>query len=524
MKIAPCDTAVIRTGRCQTPCRAEARSTVLLVTILGSSLAFIDGTVVTVALPVIGTHFGGSLNLMQWVVNAYALLLAALLLIGGSAGDLYGRRRIFNAGVVIFALASLWCGLAESATQLVVARAVQGFGAALLVPNSLAIISAAFPESERGRAIGTWAGFSAIAAALGPVIGGWLIDLGSWRLIFLINLPIAALTLGLSLWRVPESRDATKGRRMDWTGGVLAVLALAALTYSLTGLGEAGAFSQALQWTAFAGLLGLLAFLWVQARGSDPMLPLGLFRSTAFSGANLLTLFLYFALSGVLFFLPITMIAAHGHPATLAGAAFLPFTLVMAFFSRWAGGLLDRFGARLPLTLGPLIAATGFLLFIPAEPGASFWLAVVPGMLVLGLGMAVTVAPLSTVVMNAVPQGQSGMASGVNNAISRIAGLFAVAGLGALAAVVFNDSLAASLSSVNLEALKRLRYGADPAASLLPGVPADILTGAVRQAMVDAFRTIVFIGAALAVLSALVGFFLMPPSTNARPVPQPRGA
>ncbi|NIA69195.1 MFS transporter [Pelagibius litoralis] len=510
MKIAPCDNAVILTGPRPEPCRREARPIVLMVTILGSSLAFVDGTVVTVALPVIGSHFGGSLSLMQWVVNAYALLLAALLLIGGAAGDLYGRRRIFNAGVAIFALASLWCGLAESAEQLIAARALQGFGAAFLVPNSLAIISAAFPESERGRAIGTWAGFSAIAAALGPVLGGWLVDLGSWRLVFLINLPIAALTLALSLWRVPESRDASGGRRMDWPGAVLAVLALAALTYSLTSLGEDRILSQPLLLTALGGLIGLFVFLWVEARSTSPMLPLDLFRSAAFSGANLLTLFLYFALSGVLFFLPITMIEVHGHSATLAGAAFLPFTLVMAFLSRWAGGLLDRFGARLPLTLGPLIAAAGFLLFIPVEPGASFWQAVVPAMLVLGLGMAVTVAPLSTVVMNALSEGQSGLASGVNNAVSRLSGLLAVAGLGALAALVFERSLAELLTGPEAAALSGLRYGGDIAAVTLPELAAADLEAAFRNAMLQAFHAIALIGAALAVLSALCGFFLMP--------------
>lgn len=511
MRTFPCDEGVILGGGDPTPCRRNARPVVLLVTILGSSLAFIDGTVVTVALPVIGSEFGGSLNLMQWVVNAYALLLAALLLIGGAAGDLYGRRRVFNTGVAIFALASLWCGLAETAQQLVAARALQGLGAAFLVPNSLAIISAAFPESERGRAIGTWAGFSAIAAALGPILGGWLVDLGSWRLVFLINLPVAALTLGLSFWRVPESRDATAGRRMDWAGAVLAVLALAALTYSLTGLGEGGSLPQRmLLLIGLGGLAVLLVFLWVEARSNDPMLPLALFRSMAFSGANLLTLFLYFALSGVLFFLPITMIEAHGYSATLAGAAFLPFTLVMAFMSRWAGGLLDRFGARLPLTIGPLIAAIGFLLFIPPEPGAPFWLSVVPAMLVLGLGMAVTVAPLSTVVMNALSAEQSGLASGVNNAVSRLSGLLAVAGLGVVAAVVFDRSLIDLLALPEAAVLPDLRYGSDLAAMNLLGPGAAELEAAVRSAMLQSFRAVALIGAALAVLSALCGFFLMP--------------
>ncbi len=520
MKIAPCDDNQIRAGACSEPCRREARPIVLLVTILGSSLAFVDGTVVTVALPVIGEQFGGSLSFMQWVVNAYALFLAALLLVGGAAGDLYGRRRVFNIGVVVFALASLWCGLAETAGQLVAARALQGFGGALLVPNSLAIISAAFPPEERGRAIGTWAGFSAIAAALGPVLGGWLIDLGSWRLVFLINLPVAAVALALSLWRVPESRDETAGRRMDWAGGLLAVLALAALTYSLTTFGESREVSQPLVLVAVAGLLGLLVFLWVEQRSGDPMLPLGLFRSPAFAGANLLTLFLYLALSGVLFFLPITMIEAHGHTAMLAGAAFLPFTLVMAVLSRWAGSLLDRFGARLPLTLGPMIAATGFLLFIPASPGASFWSAVVPAMLVLGLGMAVTVAPLSTVVMNAVPAGQSGLASGVNNAVSRLSGLLAVAGLGAFAALVFDQSFAALAAGVEPAARAAVAYGSDGAMTQLSAANTAALEDAYRQAMVDAFRAIAFIGAALALLGALCGFFLMPRS----PQPQPQGA
>ncbi|MEM5370467.1 MFS transporter [Paraburkholderia azotifigens] len=442
---SPCDDLAIRARTAdRLPCRHKRLA--LAATILGSSMAFIDGSVVNVALPSIQTELGASVAAMQWVVNAYLLLLGSLVLVGGAMGDKLGRRTVFIAGIVLFTAASAACGLAPASGALIAARAAQGAGAALLVPSSLAIIGAVFDERERGRAIGTWAGFGAITSALGPVAGGWLVDAFSWRAIFYLNVPFAALTVALALPSVPNSRDTHASQRLDWPGALTAAAGLGALTYGLT-LASSHGFDDETVLGAIAGGLVLCgAFVGIEARSADPMMPLDVFHSRDFSGANLVTLLLYFGLGGALFFLPFTLIRAHGYTATEAGAALLPVPVVIGVLSRFTGGLAARYGPRALLTAGPVIAAGGFALL--ALPGwldmdrAHYWMSYFPALAVLGLGMTITVAPLTTTVMTSVTATRTGVASGINNAVARIASLLTIAVLG----IVFVWSHDAALS------------------------------------------------------------------------------
>src|SRR2546426_2206252 len=442
----PCDESVIRSNVASAPCEKSRGRWVLAATILASSMAFIDGTVVNVALPALQANLNATIVDVQWVIEAYSLLLAALLLVGGSLGDHYGRRRIFLIGTALFALASAWCGLAPDIHQLIVARAAQGLGAALLVPGSLAIISSSFPESERGRAIGTWSGFSAITTAIGPVIGGWLIEHISWRAVFFINIPIALLVILISLRSVPESSDK-ESKGLDWWGAILGALGLGALVYGLIESSRLGFDDRSVlvALVAAAVLLGL--FLIIETRVSNPMLPVALFRSRTFTGANLLTFLLYGALGGTLFFLPLNLIQVQHYSATAAGAAFLPFILIIFLLSRWAGGLVAKYGPKIPLVAGPLITALGFALFMLPGVGGSYWQKFFPAIVILGIGMAVSVAPLTTTVMNSVTQNRVGIASGVNNAVARGAGLLAIAVLGIMMLHVLNHALEQRLSA-----------------------------------------------------------------------------
>jgi EmrB/QacA subfamily drug resistance transporter len=406
---------------------------VLAATILASIIAYVDESVVNVALPAIGRDLSASPAALQWVINAYTLCLAAFLLVGGAAGDRLGRRRVFVAGVALFGAASLACGLSREIAQLIAARAAQGAGAALLIPCSLAIIGAAFPDNERGRAIGTWAGFSAIAAAIGPLLGGWIVDHLAWQTIFFIN-PVLCLAALWIAWRhLPESIDPDAPPGIDWLGGLLAFAGLAGVAFGLIALPDTGWRDTTAAAALAGGIVVLAIFVWHEGRSPAPMMPLGLFRSAAFSGVNALTLLLYGALGGAFFLLPFALISVHGYSATLAGAVFLPFTAIMAGLSRWSGGLLDRFGARLPLVGGPVLVAVGFVLFALAGPETSYAMAFLLPVSIVGLGMAVTVAPLTGTVIAAVPGHQTGVASGINNAVSSVASLFAIAAFGALA-------------------------------------------------------------------------------------------
>lgn len=512
----PCDEAVIRSKEAAAPCSKSAGRWVLAATILGSSMAFVDSTVVNVALPALQTDLGATAADVQWVVEAYALFLAALLLVGGSLGDQYGRRLMFTVGVGLFTLASVWCGLAPNVDQLVVARGVQGVSAALLVPGSLAIISASFSEADRGRAIGTWSGFSAITAAVGPVVGGWLIEHVSWRAVFFINVPLGVIVIILAFRHVPESRDPEGSRRLDWFGAGLITIGLGALVYGLIESSGLGFSHPAVLASLVGGTLALILFFAVEARVSNPMVPLSLFLVKNFSGANLLTLLLYSALSATLFFFPLNLIQVQGYSATAAGAAVLPFILIMFLLSRWSGGLVERYGAKLPLVVGPVIAALGLALFALPGVGGSYWATFFPAVVVLGVGMATSVAPLTTTVMNAVKGDRAGVASGINNAVSRTAGLLSIAVLGIVMLAVFNRQLDRHLSGLQLTPAvghslddQRTRLAGAQVPENLEAATRTALKSAISEAFVSGFRVVMMIAVGLALLSAASAWLLI---------------
>lgn len=495
---------------------------VLVAAIVASSMAFIDSTVVNVALPALQSSFGASVVGVQWVIEAYGLTLAALILVGGSMGDLFGRRRMFLLGVALFAVASAACGFAANLQQLIAARAIQGIGAAFLVPGSLSLISASFDETDRGRAIGTWSGFTAITTAIGPVLGGWLIQHLSWRWAFLINVPLAAAVMVVSLWRVPESR-ATHAGRIDWLGAAAATLSLTALVFGFVESSSLGWRNPLVGCAIAAGFVGVIVFLRIEAKSNSPMVPLGLFGSPGFTGANLLTFFLYSAIGMFFFIFPLNLIQVQGYSATAAGGAVLPMILLMFLLSRWSGGLVARYGARLPLMVGPVLTALGFFLFSIPSVGGSYWRAFFPAVLTLGFGMAVSVAPLTTVVMDAVDQDHVGTASGINNAVARLAGVLAIAVMGVVMVADFSAHLSKELASVPLPSGARasLQSGEDKLAALkapegLDRQTSTAVESSIGSAFVASFRLMMWICAALSLASASVAWRWIPGAAKAR--------
>jgi EmrB/QacA subfamily drug resistance transporter len=454
----------------------------IAATVLGSGIALLDGTVVNVALPAIGRDLGGGLIDQQWVLDGYLLTLSALLLSGGAAGDRYGRRRVFIAGLVVFSAASLGCGLAPTIGWLIGARLVQGVGAAALVPGSLALIDAGIVEADRGRAVGIWAGMSGVTTALGPFIGGWLVDAASWRWVFLLNLPLAVAVVWIAARHIQESRDPTAGGSPDLLGTAAVTVGLAGVTYVLIEIPSRG-------WTfvtvtaAVVGAAALVAFPLIERRARSPVLPPKLFRSRQFTGANLTTLTVYIAVGGALFLLALQLQQSLHYSALAAGVSMLPMTIIMLIGSPWAGALGQRAGPRLPMTVGPLIAAAGLALMARVVPGATYLNAVLPAVVVFGIGLAITVAPLTAAVLSAAPDTYAGTASGVNNAISRVAGLLAVAVLPVAAGIRSGPeeplgpgfSLAMLICAVlcaigGITAALTVRAGADFAHQVLPGV------------------------------------------------------
>lgn len=512
----------MRSAGGEVPCAAVARKWILAATILASSMAFIDSTVVNVALPAIQSNFHTTVVDVQWVVESYGLFLAALILVGGSLGDLFGRRRIFLLGVAIFAIASLACGLAASIPQLIIARSVQGVGAALLVPGSLAIISTSFDEKSRGEAIGTWSGFTAITTAIGPVLGGWLVEHASWRWAFFINLPLAVAVVAISLAYIPESRSAG-ARHVDWLGTLLATVGLGALVTGFIESANLGWKNPLVFGSLLVGFGCVLAFFFVEEHVSSPMVPLTIFESRSFSGANLLTLFLYSAIGIFFFLLPLNLIQVQKYSATKTGAAVLPLIVLMFSLSRWSGGLVARFGARLPLIVGPLFAGLGFVLFAVPSTAANYWTTFFPAIVVLGFGMAVTVAPLTTVVMNSVSQDRVGTASGINNAVARVAGVLAIAVFGVVMVNAFSSRLNRDLGQRPLppDTQRQLQANENRLAALQ--VPSELdpsvkghIEQSIARAFVFGFRIVLLLCAGLAVASSAVAERMIPQASISR--------
>ncbi len=488
----------------------------LIVAILGSSMAFVDGTVVNVALPLIQQGLGAGMDGAQWIVEAYALLLASLVLVGGALGDRFGRRRVFVAGVALFTLASAACGLAPSATWLIVARAVQGVGGALLVPGSLALISAAYAEASRGAAIGTWSAATGIAAAVGPILGGYFVAHASWRWLFFFNVPLGIATALLASRRVPDTRDEEATPHIDVAGALLATAGLGAVVWALLEAPSTGGIESTRTLVPLlGGMATLVAFVVVEARVSEPMVSLALFRSHAFAAANLVTALLYAALGACLFFVPFNLIEVQRYSPAAAGASLLPLVACVSLLSRWSGQLVARVGPRLPMVTGSALTAAAFVLLAMPGVGGSYWTTFFPGLTALGVGMGVTVTPLTATTMDAAGAQHAGVASGINNAIARTASLLAVAALGLLLLDRFQHALGRELDAIGAPAATRAFVEAQRSKLAAAQVPrdADAATQAAIRHALDAafangFRWLMLSCALLAATSAIAAAVL----------------
>ncbi|HEY0797169.1 MAG TPA: MFS transporter [Acidisarcina sp.] len=487
---------------------ASVGSWTLAATILGSSMVFVDGTVVNVALPALQGAFHTTGSTLQWIVEAYVLSLASLLLLGGSFGDLYGRKRIFLIGVVLFGVSSISCGLARGLGVIIASRAVQGVGGALLVPGSLALISASFPEEARGRAIGIWSGTTAIAAMVGPVLGGWLVQNASWRWIFFLNVPLALAVTLILISKVSESRNPS-ATRPDWMGACLAAIGLGLCTFALI---QSAYDTLTLLVIGAAGLLSLCGFVFWESKTDQPMMPLPLFCSRSFTIANIVTLLIYAALNGALYYLPLQLIQVQHYTATRAGAALLPVSILISVLSRFTGGLVARFGPRLPLLAGTTFSAIGFALLLRLDVAGRYSDTVFPGVCVVGLGLAVLVAPLTTTVMNSVREERSGAASGINNAVSNVARLLGISLFGVLFSAAFQRSLSQNLGTSSLPAVaKQAMYAHRRELGGMTGLPGPAGQLIVNVAFVHALHLVFIVSAALSLL-ATATLILLPDS------------
>jgi EmrB/QacA subfamily drug resistance transporter len=492
--------------------QSQIKRVTLIACILGSGIALLDGTIVNVALPTIQRDLGGGLAGQQWVSNAYLLTLGSLILIGGSLGDIFGERRIFALGVGGFGATSLLCALAPSIDVLIACRALQGVAGALLTPSSLAVIVATFPERERGPAIGTWTAFGAVAAVVGPVGGGALLQVASWRWIFLINLPLVLVCLALILMVIPRAEPSPAGHRVDVLGGLLCALGLGGPVFALIEQPRLGWSSPAVYGPLLAGAALLAVFVLHESRTPRPMLPLSLFARRNFAIGNIETLTMYAGLSVLFFFLVLFLQQVAGYTPLQSGLATLPSTIVMFVLSRRFGGLADRFGPRLFMGLGPIVAGIGLLLLLRVGVHVDYATQVLPALLTFSVGLSMTVAPLTAAVLAGVDEHQAGIASGVNNAIARVAGLLAIAAIGAIVAARFGTALDTHLAGVSLSPsaqaavaqAKRLTLGA-PSVAALPPAQATLLTRAAQQSSLDAFRLGIGIAGGLVLLGGLIG-------------------
>jgi EmrB/QacA subfamily drug resistance transporter len=493
-----------------------SKTWVLVAAILGSSMSFVDASAVNVALPIMQRELHANSAQVQWVVEGYALFLAALVLVGGSLGDVLGRKKMFVLGVVIFAIASGACAVAPTIDLLIVARCIQGVGGALSVPESLALISASFTGDERGKAIGTWSGFASITGAAGPLIGGVLTQHASWRWVFVINIPIAIAVVLIASSRVPESKDDKAVHGIDWSGALLATAGLGALVYGLIRLQTARSDRLGLE-TAIGGVLVLAVFGYAQMRARHPMMPLSLFRSRAFSVANVYTLLIYAALGGSLYFFPFVLIDVQKYTPTAAGAAGLPFVVLVFLLSRWSGGLIPRLGARLPLVIGGALTGVAFLLYALPGIGGAYWTTYFPAVCMLGIGASFFVAPLTTTVFDSSDPSQSGIASAINNAISRASGLLAIAVLGIVLSAVFDRGFDARIAArhvapATMTLLKGERDRLTPG-TVPPNIPAPDRAAvglALANGYLAGYRAVMYASAGISFGAAFIALVFLP--------------
>jgi EmrB/QacA subfamily drug resistance transporter len=485
----------------------------LVSTILASSIVFIDFSALNVALPAIQDDLNISAKSLLWIINAYSIFLSSLMLVGGSLGDIYGRKKIFIIGITLFSISSFLCGISNGKLMLVISRAAQGMGGALMVPESLAVISAVIPSERRGKAFGTWSTFSALTTITGPVLGGWLAGLGLWRVIFFINIPIAAYTVFILIFKVPESRDESAGQ-LDIPGALLATIGLGGITYGFLEASDSGFKDFKIEAALIIGIISLIAFIIVEKRSRYPMMPLKLFKSKTFTGVNTLTLFMYAALNAALFFFPLNLIQVQGYPEETAGLAILPFAVLISGISKFSGKFSDKFGARKPLIIGPLFA--GFGLFLLTFPGitngpSEYWTTYFPGITLLGIGMGIVVAPLTAAVMVSVSNEHSGIASGINNTDARAAGLFSIAVLGTFMIISFRNNLETMADELKIPEEKKIELiqNSNKLAETRPPqgltkTESSLISLNVKKSFVASFNTIIIISVILSWLSSFI--------------------